>query len=76
MQDSRIDMYIQTERKEDDEEDKEQELLELYTDVQNLFNQCAGDKQIGVGIQSKLIEMNDDFYSSVDIQGYKCLSSI
>ena len=29
-----------------------------------------------MGIQSKLIEMNDDFYSSVDIQGYRCLSSI
>ena len=44
MQDSRIDMFIQAERKEDDDQAEEQELLELYTDIQNLFNQCGGDK--------------------------------
>ena len=44
MQDSRIDLFIQAEQKEDDDQAKEQELLELYTDIQNLFNQCAGDK--------------------------------
>jgi hypothetical protein len=72
MQDSKIDLYVMTQSK--DIPDQEQDLIELFTDIQSTFNQCCEDPDIGETIQSKLIELNDDFYTSIDIQGYKCMS--
>jgi hypothetical protein len=31
---------------------------------------------VGSNIESKLIELNDDIYSSVDVQGYKCMTNL
>jgi hypothetical protein len=73
MRDSKIDLLIQTERPGVKEED--QSLIMLYKDIQGLFNQCADVKSTDIKkrLQSRAIELHDDFYASVDIQGYKCM---
>lgn len=71
MPDSKMDLYIQTERQ--DVGINDQDLLELFIDMQSLFNQYASDTKLNKGVQSKLIELHDDFYTCVDIQAYKCM---
>lgn len=65
MSDSCIDLYILTQEEEKD--DSEQDLLELFRDISQKFSGCVGDTSLGQEIESKLIELNDDIYSSVDV---------
>ena len=53
--------------------DEDLELHLLHRDLQGIFNQTAGEPKCHPSLKSQQVELNDDFYVSVDIQGYKCL---
>lgn len=48
----------------------------LFKDIKRIFDKTAEDKNdkqtLMPGIKPQLVELNDDFYVSVDIQGYCC----
>lgn len=44
-----------------------------------IFNKCGKDRDkhnFCENIKSKIIELNEDFYTTVDIQGYTCLPRV
>lgn len=74
MEDSRVDVSIRTEREGVD--DADQDLLELFQNIQSLFKGTASETHVDHGLKSRRVELNDDYYASVDIQGYKCLPEV
>lgn len=54
---------------------KEKEHL-LFKNIQHIFNKTAADKEVPSyfkkGIESKVVEIDNNFYVSVDVQGYAC----
>jgi len=71
MPDSSVDLYIAEVRLGAKEEDLELHLL--HKNIQEVFNQRAAEPKCHPSLKSQQVELNDDFYVSVDIQGYKCL---
>lgn len=42
-------------------------------DITNVFNKSPDSKPDKDEVRSQIVELNSDFYTSVDIYGYKCL---
>lgn len=58
------------------EDDTEQDAEPIFEDIQKIFNKTAAEQSnpnFCEAVTSKIIELNEDFYVCVDIQGYQCV---
>jgi hypothetical protein len=79
MSDSIIDLYLVKKTPINLVDDFSQPKIELFKNISRIFCKTARDKErlsFCEGLESKIVEINDDFYMSVDIQGYNCLPRI
>ena len=74
MNDSHVDLYV---LKKDPNNQKTQAKILLFANISGIFNKKASQRKhedtFTEGIQSKIAELNEDFYIAVDVQGYCCL---
>ena len=76
MKDSDIDILIVQQSLEGNKDDFSKEFLPVFENISKIFTKTAKDKHredFCENIKSKTIELNEDFYTTVDIQGYSCL---
>jgi len=75
MQNIRIDAYLirKTMNFEDDIQEQRQPLFENIQEAFSKTGANQNDKDFLAGLKSHTVQLNGDFYVSVDISGYKCL---
>jgi hypothetical protein len=64
---------IKKKEQNNDEDDAEKKKRLLFHDITKKFNLTAENPALPTNVFSQYIELNKDFYVSVDIYGYKCL---
>lgn len=47
----------------------------LLSDIGKTFNKNLDDEDVGADLTSQLVEVGEQFHTSLDVQGYKCVSS-
>ena len=84
MPDSDVDLYILEEPLISDDSDGQNQLYQqsfkkskipLINSISKVFNKTAADTKdpfFDVKLKSKFIELNEDFYVSMDVQAYTC----
>lgn len=81
MPDSSVDVYILEEKDADNqtEDPNFENKIPLLSNIAEKFSKTANDEykdNFEANIQSKFLELNDDFYVAMDVQAYCCLPKI